>query len=77
MNRIQSAIIPKKIFAGIRQSKPSIQVSTALVDSATLDTEGVYRKFETKRDGLSASQASLLQAACGVCSFGERCRSDG
>ena len=65
MNRIQSAIIPKKVFTGIRQSKPSIQVSQALVDSATLDAEGVFRKFGTQRDGLSASQASLRQAASG------------
>ena len=66
MKRIQSAIIPKKVFAGIRQSRPSIQVSQALVDSAALDAEGVYRKFETQRDGLSASQASLRQAASGA-----------
>jgi len=65
MNRIQSAIIPKKVFAGIRQSKQSIQVSQALVDSATMDAEGVCRKFETERDGPSTSQASLRQAASG------------
>ncbi len=65
MQTIHSAIIPKKVFAGIRQSKPSIQVSQALVDSAILDVEEVYRKFETQRDGLSASQASLRQAASG------------
>ncbi len=58
MTRLHPEIVPKALFAGINQNKPSIQVSQALVDSAKLDAEGVFRQFETQREGLSGSLAS-------------------
>lgn len=65
MTRIPTTVIPKALLHGMSQSKPSIQVSQALIDSATLDTESVFRKFETCRDGLSGSVASFRLAETG------------
>jgi P-type Mg2+ transporter len=65
MTRIPTTVIPKALLHGISQSKPTIQVSQALIDSATLDTESVFRKFETCRDGLSGSVASFRLAETG------------
>ncbi len=65
MTRLHPEIVPKALFAGMSQNKPSIQVSQALVDSAKLDAEGVFRQFETQREGLSGSLASSRLAASG------------
>ncbi len=58
MPRIQTTVIPKTVFAGIHKSKSRIEVSQALVDSATMDSGAIFQKFETRLAGLSEAQAS-------------------
>ncbi len=58
MPRIPTTVIPKTVFAGIHRSLTRIEVSQALVDSATMDSGAIFQKFETRPEGLSEAQAS-------------------
>ncbi len=58
MFRIPTAVIPKSAFASIHKAKSRIEVSQALVDSATMDSSAIFQKFETRPEGLSEAQAS-------------------
>jgi len=62
MPRHSNLVFPKTLFAGVRQSKPSIEVSQQLVDSAVLESEQVFRKFETSREGLTSKVAAVRRA---------------
>ena len=58
MSRIPTTVIPKTVFAGIHKSLTRIEVSQALVDSATMDSAAIFQKFKTRPEGLSEAQAS-------------------
>ncbi len=65
MPRHSNLVLPKTLFASVRQSRPSIQVSQQLVDSAILGSEKVFEKFETSREGLSSGVATERRAQLG------------
>ena len=50
-------VLPKHLFAAIRREKPQIQVSRIVVESAALDTPGVYARLATRPEGLTADEA--------------------
>jgi Mg2+-importing ATPase len=51
-------ILPKKLFAAIRQQKPRIEVSRAVVESAALDVAAVYARLVTRPTGLTTAEAA-------------------
>ena len=57
MSRIPTAVIPKTVFSAIHHRKSPIQVSQALVDSASMDSVEIFQKFETRREGLTEAEA--------------------
>ncbi len=65
MSRIPTTLIPKTVFAGIQRAKSRIEVSQALVDSATMDSRAIFQKFETRTEGLTERQASERLAEYG------------
>ena len=54
----RNQIIPKRLFIDIRREKPKIAVSQIAVDSATLDTTGVYARLATRPEGLTSAEAA-------------------
>lgn len=52
-----STIFPKTLFAGIRHEQPQVAASELLAESARLDAAGVYRRLDTRAEGLSADEA--------------------
>ena len=50
-------IFPKHVFADIRREKPQIQVSTIVIESASLGAAGVHAKLQTRPQGLTAAEA--------------------
>ncbi|MEO2090271.1 MAG: cation-transporting P-type ATPase, partial [Gemmataceae bacterium] len=55
-------ILPKKLFAAIRQQKPQIAVSRAVVESAVLDVAAVYARLATRPAGLTTGEAAARLA---------------
>lgn len=51
-------VLPKKLFAAIRQQKPLIEVSRAVVESASLDAAGVCARLATRPAGLTTGEAA-------------------
>ncbi len=54
----RNQMIPKRLFIDIRREKPKIAVSQIAVDSATLDTTGVYARLATRPEGLTSAEAA-------------------
>ena len=57
MHKHATSIFPKTFFVGIRQSKPSIQVSQLLIDTSGMNADSVFQKLETTREGLTIAEA--------------------
>jgi len=51
-------VLPKKLFAAIRQQKPKIEVSRAVVESAALDAAGIFARLATRPGGLTTREAA-------------------
>ena len=49
--------IPRGIFAALRRRAQPIRVAPVLVESASLTSEAVYRRLETRATGLTADEA--------------------
>ena len=58
-------VLPKKLFAAIRQQKPQIEVSQAVVESAALDAARVYTRLATRPAGLTTEEAAARLAEHG------------
>jgi Mg2+-importing ATPase len=58
-------VLPKHLFAAIRQQKPQIEVSRAVVESAALDAAGVYTRLATRSAGLATDEAAKRLAEHG------------
>jgi hypothetical protein len=54
MASIPSAVLPKSVLATDRHKAAAIRVSPLVVESATMDTAGVYAKLNSRADGLRA-----------------------
>jgi len=48
MTSIPSAVLPKSVLAVNRQKAAAIRVSPLVVESAAMDTAGVYAKLNTR-----------------------------
>ena len=62
---MERTILPKHLFAAIRHEKPQIQVSQIVVESAAMDAAGVYARFATRPEGLTAEEAAARLAEHG------------
>jgi Mg2+-importing ATPase len=60
MSLAPASILPKGLFARIRREKPPIGVSPVVIESASLDSGGVYARFNTRAEGLTTEQATAL-----------------
>jgi len=58
-------VLPKHLFAAIRHEKPQIQVSRIVVESAAMDAAGVYARFASRPEGLTADEAGARLAKYG------------
>lgn len=54
---ISANIFPRSLFVSIRREKPHVEASKRLVESASLDVEGVYRLLNTAAAGLTNDEA--------------------
>ena len=61
----RSPVIPKHLFAGIRGERPEIRVSQIVVETATMDTAGVYARLATRSEGLRADEVAARRAQYG------------
>jgi Mg2+-importing ATPase len=52
-----SATFPKKLLSSSPQTSQQIQVSKIVVEAATMDVPGVYKRFATRIEGLTAEEA--------------------
>lgn len=52
-----ATIFPRKLFASILHEQPKVAASELLAESARLDAAGVYRRLDTRAEGLSADEA--------------------
>ena len=59
VSKTHTSLFPKNLFAAIRHERPRIEVSQVVVDSASLDVAGVYQRFATRPQGLTAAEASV------------------
>jgi Mg2+-importing ATPase len=62
---IHHQVLPKKLFAAIRQQKPRIQVSQAVTESASLDAADVFARLGTSPAGLTTEEAATRLDAHG------------
>jgi Mg2+-importing ATPase len=60
-----SAHLPKKLLSTGRHEGRAIRVAPAVVESAALDVEGVYTRFETRPEGLTRAEAEARLATVG------------
>src|SRR6478736_4960610 len=58
-------VLPKHLFAAIRREKPQSQIPGIVVESAAMDATGVYARLATRRDGLTAEEATARLAEYG------------
>lgn len=58
-------VLPKHLFAAIRQQKPQIEVSPAVVESASLDATRVCARLVTRPAGLTTGEAAARLAEHG------------
>jgi Mg2+-importing ATPase len=65
MTSIPSAVLPKSVLATDRHKAAAIRVSPLVVESATMDTAGVYAKLNTRAEGLTDSEAATRLAEYG------------
>ena len=65
MSKVHSGILPKNLFAAIRNDRPHTQVSQSLVDSATMEIESVLARFSTRPEGLTNEDARTRRAQYG------------
>jgi len=65
MMHIPSAILPKRILVSQPHEKRAIRVSPIVIESAGLDADAVYRRLETRPEGLTAEEASARMAQYG------------
>ena len=62
---IPSAVLPKSVLAVNRQKAAAIRVSPLVVESAAMDTAGLYAKLNTRAEGLTDSEAATRLAEYG------------
>jgi len=58
-----SNVLPKRVLAG--HEKHPIRVSPLVIETARLDTAGVYARLATRAEGLTSEQAAVLMAVHG------------
>lgn len=58
MSIIPSSVLPKGLFAAIRQRKPQIRVSQVVAESAAMDAAGVFALLTTRPEGLTSEEAA-------------------
>jgi Mg2+-importing ATPase len=54
---VPTAVLPKRIPHGPLKPTMSIQVSSQLLEAAATESEEVFRKMNTSKDGLSRAEA--------------------
>lgn len=64
--KIPSAILPKAILARQGHEKRAIRVSPIVVESAGMEADAVYRRLETRPEGLTTEEASARLAEHGA-----------
>ena len=67
MTSVPSAVLPKSVLATDRHKAAAIRVSPLVVESATMDTAGVYAKLNSRADGLTDSEAATRLDISGIC----------
>ena len=65
MTSIPSAVLPKSVLAINQHKAATIRVSPLVVESAAMDTAGVYAKLNTHAEGLTDSEAATRLAEYG------------
>ena len=65
MTSIPSDVLPKSVLAINRHKAVAIRVSPLVVESAAMDTAGVYAKLNTRAEGLTDSEAATRLAKYG------------
>ena len=57
MSQQHPTILPKSLLASISHDAKQIQNSKVAIEAATMDVPGVYQRFETRSEGLTAEEA--------------------
>ena len=58
-------MIPKNLIASLPHERKRAQMSPVVVESATADAAGIYRRFDTRPEGLSDKDADTRRGAHG------------
>lgn len=65
MKTVHPTVIPKHLIPAIRHAPQNIQVSKIAIESAGMDVAGVYKRFATRPEGLTADEAGVRLAEHG------------
>jgi Mg2+-importing ATPase len=65
MTKVPSGVLPKRILASQRHEKRAIRVSPLVVESAGMEADALYRRLETRPEGLTTEEASTRLAEHG------------
>jgi P-type Mg2+ transporter len=66
MVKIPPAVLPKKLLLTQRHEKRAIRVSPIAIESAGMEADAVYRRLQTRPEGLTTEEASLRLAEHGA-----------
>jgi len=59
-------VIPKYLTAGLQHERQRVQISPVVVESATADTADIYRRFNTRPEGLTTEDADARRDTYGL-----------
>ncbi len=57
MTPVHSTVLPKRLVHTIPRNPQQIEVSKIAIEAATLDVSGLYKRFATRPEGLTAEEA--------------------
>jgi hypothetical protein len=58
-------VIPKNLIASLPHERKRAQISPVVVESARADAAGIYRRFDTRPEGLSDEDADARRGSHG------------
>src|SRR6476646_8810292 len=65
MPKSHAIVLPKHLFAAIRNERPQIQVSPIVIESAALNAADLYQRLATCPEGLTTAEAHARLAEHG------------
>ncbi len=65
MTSSSNSVLPQRLLASARDKGPTIRVSPAVVELASLDIPGVHARLQTRAEGLSTAEAQARLAQFG------------